>query len=190
MTSPRLRPATVDDLPLLLRHRRAMWVSIGGSTPVELDAHDRVYRRWARDGLRAGTIVGFVIDDDGMAGAASGCLWLSPSQPRPGMRGLRVPYLLSMYTEPSRRGRGHADRIVRAALRWSRAHGYDRVLLHASSMGRGIYERSGFQRTNEMRRMLRPGGASAFGLDPPSAGSERVDPVRSTSARRRTQRSG
>lgn len=132
-----------------------MWEAIGGSTQRELDAHDRVYRRWARAGLRSGELIGFVVDAPAAAGAASGCLWLSPSQPRPGLPGLRVPYLLSMFTEPTCRGRGYGTSILRAALVWSRRRGYDRMLLHASEMGRAIYEKAGFERTTEMRRKLR-----------------------------------
>jgi GNAT superfamily N-acetyltransferase len=155
MARPRARLATLRDLDLLVRHRRAMWASIGHWTRRALDLHDRVYRRWAREGLRSGEFLGFLVDDPTLEGAASGCLWLSPSQPRPGVKGLRTPYLLSMYTEPSRRGNGYAREIVRAALRWSAERGYDRVILHASRMGRALYEGAGFEATNEMRRMLR-----------------------------------
>ena len=34
---------------------------------------------------------------------------------------------------------------------WARGHGIARLVLHASSEGRQLYERLGFEATNEMR---------------------------------------
>jgi hypothetical protein len=34
---------------------------------------------------------------------------------------------------------------------WTKAHGCDRVLLHASDMGRPLYASLGFEDSNEMR---------------------------------------
>jgi GNAT superfamily N-acetyltransferase len=78
-----------------------------------------------------------------------------PSQPRPVLLGRgEVPYILSMYTEPEFRRRGVASRLVREMVRWSKARGYGRVLLHASRYGRPVYERLGFEPSSEMRREL------------------------------------
>ena len=68
----------------------------------------------------------------------------------------RAAGLLGMFTEPAWRGKGIARRIVQAAMRWSRERGYPRITLHASKMGRPVYEKLGFERTWEMRRFLRP----------------------------------
>jgi len=65
---------------------------------------------------------------------------------------------MSMFTEPAHRGKGHASRIVREAVRWARAHGYDAITLHASDYGESIYRREGFTRTMEMRLRLRDKG--------------------------------
>ncbi len=77
-------------------------------------------------------------------------VWLPEAQPRPGELDLPRPYLMSMYTVPSFRGRGVATRIVRASLDWAREHGYRRFTLHASDMGRSVYERLGFTPGREM----------------------------------------
>ncbi len=151
-----LRAATLADLPLLVRHRRGMWRTIGRGTPRELAAHDRQYRSWVRREWAAGRFAAFVAlgPDDRPLG--SGAVWLTPSQPRPGRLATKeMPYILSMFTEDDARGRGVASRIVRALVDWSRARGYPRVTLHASKMGRAIYERFGFRSTNEMRLDLR-----------------------------------
>ena len=150
----RLRPATLADLDLLVRHRRGMWEEIASFTLPELEAADRAYRRWARPRIRSGSLVGFVIETAGGEPAASSCLWMMPTQPRPGRASTKAPYLMSMFTERRHRGKGLATRLIREARRWARAHGCGIILLHASRFGEPIYRREGFARTTEMRLRL------------------------------------
>ena len=155
---PRVRIATPEDLDLLVRHRRGMWVDIAHFTEEQLDAGDRMYRTWARPRLRSGTLVGFIFETQRGEAVASGCLWMMPRQPRPMIRRLFVPYLLSMFTEPAHRGKGYASRVVREAVRWARAAGYDAMTLHASDYGESVYRTAGFRRTSEMRLRLTKAG--------------------------------
>lgn len=154
MGRARLRRATLEDLDVLVVHRRKMWEDIGGKTRAELDAADRVYRRWARSRLKSGTLVGWIVEAGGRP-VASGCVWIQESQPRPAWKGTKQAYLLSVYTEPEQRGMRFATKITRAALAWSRRQGLDRMTLHASSSGSNLYRRLGFERTREMRMGLR-----------------------------------
>lgn len=141
------------DLELLVRHRRRMWAEMGVERG--LDEADRAYRAWARRRLRTGELVAWVVEERGEP-AASGAAWLMVVHPRPGLAGGPQPYLLSFFTEPGHRGKGHAARIVREAVRWARREGYPRLTLHASSMGRPVYARLGFERTWEMKLDLAP----------------------------------
>ena len=152
----RIRPATLRDLDVLVRHHWRMWEDMGEGDRVELDAADTVYRRWARQQMKTKRLVGFILKDAKGRAVASGCIWLRPKQPGLGNSLLPNPYLLSMYTEPNCRGRGLGTRIVREAVRWCREHGYTRLILHASPQGRGLYRRLGFERTWEMRIKLLP----------------------------------
>lgn len=148
----RLRPATARDLDLLVVHRRRMWEEIGGFTVAELDRADGAYRRWVERERRAHRFLAYVVEEPPGRPVASGALWRSPTQPRPGALAREsMPYLLSMYTDPAARGRGIASDLVRAMVDWARAHGYRRVYLHASKLGRGVYARLGFADGNEMR---------------------------------------
>lgn len=133
-----------------------MWREISDHTEAELEAADRVYRRWARQRLGSGTLVGWVAEAPGGQVVAGGCAWLRENQPRPGWDDQVVPYLLSMYTEPAFRGKRLASRIVREAVRWAKKEGYARMTLHASNFGRDVYEHAGFKPTTEMRLRLRP----------------------------------
>ncbi|HYS70886.1 MAG TPA: hypothetical protein VEM95_00520, partial [Thermoplasmata archaeon] len=71
----RVRRATLRDLDVLVRHRRGMWEDISDHAEAALDAADPVYRRWARQRMRSGTLVGFLAETDGRA-VASGCVWV------------------------------------------------------------------------------------------------------------------
>lgn len=159
MARATLRRGSARDISTLVLHRRRMWEDIGGRTKRQLDAADPVYRRWISTCLRSGRCAAFVVEAGGEP-VASGVLWLQDAQPRPGWRGTRQGYLLSMYTEPEFRGKGFASRIVRESIRWARSKGIDRVTLHASTQGRGVYLNEGFQRTWEMRFLLRKGAPS------------------------------
>ena len=154
----RIRVATVDDLDVLVRHRRAMFEAFGEKDAASLARHDVVYRRWARRLMKRGEFAGFIADAKQTV-VASGCIWLQERQPRPGFDGGGLPYLLSMFTEPAWRGRGLARRIVQAAIAWSRKKGFKVMTLHASKMGRGVYADLGFERIWEMKKRLNYGRA-------------------------------
>ena len=153
MVRASVRRATLDDLDLLVRHRRGMWKDIAQLPSADLDAADRVYRRWARAQMNSNRFAAFIIETDGEP-VASGCVWLMDVQPRPTWEGTTAAYLLSMFTEPAHRGRGHGARIVREAIRYAKVRGIHVMLLHASRYGEPIYRRLGFERTTEMRLFL------------------------------------
>ncbi len=154
--SVRLRRASVDDLALLVRHRHRMWSDIGNRSEADVREHDQRYRRWARLRLRSGELAGVVAETPDGFPVGSGLVWFRPDQPRPGVRALLSPYILSMYTEPEWRGRGVASQIVGRLVAMSRRPGIASVVLHASKFGRRLYRRLGFERTWEMRFWLDP----------------------------------
>jgi GNAT superfamily N-acetyltransferase len=145
----RIRQAKLDDLDLLVRHRRGMFEDMGGHAARDLDEADPVYRRWARSRLRSGSLVAFVAEEKGRA-LGSGCVWVQPVQPRPGRPEATRAYLLSMFTERDARGRGVATAIVKKAMAWSKREGFPRLVLHASKMGQPVYEKLGFRPGREM----------------------------------------
>src|SRR5256712_10057131 len=147
------RRSTIRDWGLLARHRRGMWKDIAQFSKADLDAADRAYRHWARAQMKSNRFAGFIVDVNGQP-VASGCVWIMQVQPRPNWEGTEAAYLLSMYTEPAHRGRGHGARIVREAIRYAKGRGVHVMLLHASPFCEPIYERLGFERTKEMRLFL------------------------------------
>jgi GNAT superfamily N-acetyltransferase len=133
-----------------------MWSAIGNRTEAAITEHDGRYRTWLRPRLRSEEVVGFIAEAPDGSAAGSGLIWFRPDQPRPQIRTLISPYILSMYTAPEWRGKGIASRIVRELVADCRKQGYPTVVLHASEHGRSVYARLGFERTWEMRYWIDP----------------------------------
>ncbi len=153
-SSLNLRPASLRDIDILVRHRRAMWRALHIRKKILLDKADKEYAAWARARLRDSQLKAWIVKDNNGKIAGSGCLWLQSIQPRPGNPSKVQPYLLSMYTEPVFRRRGVASMIVEEAIGWSTKNGHNRLLLHASETGRKVCRKYGFKRTWEMRLRL------------------------------------
>lgn len=66
-------------------------------------------------------------------------------------------YLGNMYTLPPHRGCGVASRLLDMALEEARARGCERVLLHATDMGRPLYESKGFTSSPTAMAFYPPG---------------------------------
>jgi GNAT superfamily N-acetyltransferase len=132
-----------------------MFREIGRWSTAALARNATAYRRWLVRERAARRFFAFVVEDPDRGVVGSGALWLQPSQPRPApLARPRMPYIMSMYTEPRFRGRGIASMLVRTMVDWASARGYRRVFLHASRKGRPVYERLGFEAGNEMRLEL------------------------------------
>ncbi|MCI4335084.1 MAG: GNAT family N-acetyltransferase [Thermoplasmata archaeon] len=147
------------DAPSLLEHRYQMFVDIGNYSHRLLRAHLRWYALWAQRMRRERRFRAWGWEAADGELVASGALWLQEGRPHPFLGPGFQPYILSMYTAPAHRGKGLAAEIVREMLRWSAGRNYGRVILHASPMGRPVYEALGFIDGPEMRFNLFAHGA-------------------------------
>ncbi len=67
-------------------------------------------------------------------------------------------YILNVFVEPKHRGQGLARALMDLAMEEARRRGLDHMILHATPMGRPLYEAPGWTRTSEMGLSLRDGG--------------------------------
>lgn len=153
-----LRVATPDDATLIARHRAAMWRDMGRLQPDQFDAMvDATAPRLAalmREGRYHGWLLAYA-DRPGVVVSGVGVV-LREQLPFPvdGGRAIRFGeqgLVINVYTEPAYRGRGLAERLMRALLAWCETRGLASVVLHAAEAARPLYERLGFVGTNEMR---------------------------------------
>jgi GNAT superfamily N-acetyltransferase len=114
---------------------------------------DAQYAAQLRYEIPSGATRIWLIELDGKI-AASGALKFADWLPRPDGSRRGLAYVHSVYTEPDYRRKGLARHILNAMIEYGRENGWPRISLHASEMGRGLYEDLGFKPTNEMRLVL------------------------------------
>lgn len=151
----RERPVSVEDLDLVCRHRHEMFKASERTDSV-LAPMDEAFRPWLEPHLERGDYFGWMLEDaDGAAVAGLGMMVIDwpphPSHPTQAARG----YILNIYVEPEHRGRGLARRLMDRATAEGRARGLDYLILHATRMGRPLYEKMGWAQTSEMSLSLR-----------------------------------
>ncbi len=150
MTGFKVRPAAVRDIPTLTSQRHRMFEDMHSPPAKDIAIHDKAFPAWAKREIRAKRLICFLVEDEGGRTVGGGSLWLRDVQPYPGFAGGKIPYLMSVYTEPDFRGKGAATLVIKHAMVWAKKHGYSAMSLHASKDGRKIYESLGWASGNEM----------------------------------------
>jgi GNAT superfamily N-acetyltransferase len=153
-----IRPATLDDLEVVLHHRRRMFEDMGYTDAGGLERMVETSRVFLGKGLSEGTYRGWLVSAEGTRGVVAGGGVVSLEfQPHPVVPTTRRSWIVNMYTEPPHRRRGLARFIVQAIVTWCREAGLPAVFLHASDDGKPLYASLGFQPTSEMVMDLRKG---------------------------------
>jgi GNAT superfamily N-acetyltransferase len=148
-----IREATPDDIPEILRQRRAMYLDMDYADSPELaqmisTCHEylssaltnRSFRSWLA--LVNGRVVG--------GGAVLICPW--PSHPYD--LECRRATILNVYVYPEFRRQGVARRLMQTIIDWCGDAKFATIYLHSSKDGRHLYESMGFNPTNEMKLKL------------------------------------
>ncbi|HEY0705117.1 MAG TPA: GNAT family N-acetyltransferase [Candidatus Acidoferrales bacterium] len=171
----KIRPATLDDVPHLVHHRRAMFEDMKQGTPAELNAADEKAHEYFVAALGDGSYKGWLAEEVSEAMpknesangesangevarrevVAGGGLVIVPWAGYPGEKHAARVWIVNMYTEPRARRRGLAKKFVNIITEWCRNEGFASVSLHASDAGRLVYQGLGFLPSNEMKLSLR-----------------------------------
>lgn len=147
-----IRPIALEDAEKIAEHRHRMFLDDGIPDDERMHILIEAFIHWVKARIQLGTYSGwFALDGDRVV-AGTGMMVIDwpphPLHVEP-LRG----YILNVYTEPSYRGRGIARQLVRQAMEEAAKRKIGLVSLHASKMGRPVYEKLGFNRTSEMRWM-------------------------------------
>lgn len=149
-----IRHAAVTDVPDLVRLRRAMFEAMGFEDPAQLDAADAAAEAYFSENIPAESFHGWLaVTPTGMA-VGSGGVVIDQHPPGPSNPLGQIGYIMNVVTAPDYRRRGIARRIMQAVLQWLAEQGIRHVVLHATEMGRPLYEELGFVHSNEMRLSL------------------------------------
>lgn len=147
------RLATLAEVPLIARFRRAMFVDMGETDTAACEAMTVAFEQWASEKMGQGDYLAWLALVNGTAVGSVG-LWLMEWSPVPHDLSQRRGRVMDVYTHPDHRRRGLARLLMTQLLAWSRAHELQFLHLDASAMGRGLYEELGFAATHEMRLKL------------------------------------
>jgi len=111
-----------------------------------------VTHRIYAEGYCNGTIAHFGWREAGRIVATAGVM-IRDDFPANTFKARLYGWIMDVYVQPEWRGRGIARRVTQSALDWLRARDVAIIKLVASdqAMALGLYERMGFQRTNDMR---------------------------------------
>ena len=146
-----IREATASESAIILHHRRSMFRDMGEGTVEELDRMVEVASPWLARALDDGSYRHWLALDSSGRVCGGGGVLLGPWPANPKDSCTERAVILNVYTEQEFRKRGIARLIMLTILAWLRQQGLRSVNLHASAEGRHLYEKLGFENTNEMR---------------------------------------
>lgn len=142
------------DLELICRHRYEMFKA-SGRADEDLAPMGAAFEPWLRPRLLDGRYFGWIAESGGRPVGGLGMMVVDwpphPSHPRQDRRG----YVLNVFVEPDQRGRGVAHGLLDLAVAEARRRGVEYMFLHATAMGRPIYERRGWRATSEMAILVK-----------------------------------
>ena len=144
--------ATLAELPRIVEMKMAMFDEAGhrdllndNAISLVLNDYERVYRE--------GIAAHFVARDNGEIIASAGA-FIKSDLPFCYFDPAIYGFIGDVFTEKAYRGRGISTVLNKDALKWLKIKGVLMVRLLASEAGRPIYERLGFQPTDEMALKL------------------------------------
>jgi GNAT superfamily N-acetyltransferase len=147
-----VRMAVAADAALIAQQRNLMFAENGYADPARGLIVAAAFEPWVKPRLESGTYLGWLAFRPGapeviVAGAGLMLMEFPPHYLDEG--GLRA-YLLNFYVDPAWRGHGLAGRLLKLTTDEAERRGIGVVSLHASPMGRPVYEKNGFVGSNEM----------------------------------------
>ena len=142
-----IRPATITDIPHIVRHREAMFRDMGIQAAFEDMAV--AMELWLRHAIPSKTYQGWVAATADGEVAAGGGLVVIPWPPGPMSLDPRCGFIFNVYTQPEHRKQGLARRLMDVIHESCRAEGIERVVLNASTFGKPLYDAMGYVVTNE-----------------------------------------
>jgi GNAT superfamily N-acetyltransferase len=153
------RPVAPADLELICRHREDMFreSNAPGRGDELLRTMTASFRSWLVPRLHDGSYFGYIAEEGGAAIGGIGLMLIDwpphPSHPSEDKRG----YVLNVFVEPSHRGRGLAKMLMQLGEAEFAKRGASFAILHATQMGRPLYEKIGWAQTSEMSKRIHLG---------------------------------
>src|SRR5579871_5228576 len=139
-----IRFATAHDAGIIAEHRARMFQDTGRLDEEQATAMITQLVPLLQTMLASGEYIGWLVVSEENAVVAGAGVQVRKLLPRPETSVAREALVVNVYVQPDYRRHGLARRLMAAVLDWCREQGIERVALHASHMGRPLYESLGF----------------------------------------------
>jgi GNAT superfamily N-acetyltransferase len=138
----RVRPATLADADVLVRHRVGMFTDMG----IVLDAAalEAAFRAWLAEMMPAGTYRAWLVETADRRVVGGGGITILPWPPGPRYPGDRLAFVYNVYTDPPHRRRGLARLVMNAIHAFCLDAGITSLALNASEDGQPLYKALGY----------------------------------------------
>lgn len=111
-------------------------------------------RDYFREAMPQRTFLAWLAEREGKVVATSGMvIWQIP--PNNSVMNGRLGYILNMYTIPEARRQGICTALLEKMIEEARSLGINRVQLHASKPGEGVYRKRGFAEPSDVELVMR-----------------------------------
>lgn len=143
------RKAGLSDIGMLVEIRKQQLMDEGIAPDIDIDFELISYFNAA---LHDDSLVEWVVeDDDGIIATAAIAFYQFP--PTYTNKSGKKGYITNMYTKDEYRGQGIATALLTKLIEEAKARGVSKLWLGASKMGRSVYQKFGFQESNEWLEM-------------------------------------
>lgn len=134
------RKAEVKDVPQLIELRKKQLVDEGLSPTNNIDIE---LKQYFLASLMNGSLISWVAEDNGIIIATSGvCFYqIPPTYSNPTGQ---IAHITNMYTKEEYRCKGIASALLKFVIDEAKNLNYKMIKLHASNLGKSIYEKVGF----------------------------------------------
>ena len=137
-----VRPATLDDADVLVRHRVGMFTDMG--VAMDVAALETAFRAWLTEMMPAGTYRAWLVETHDGHVVGGGGITVLPWPPGPRYVGDRLAFVYNVYTDAAHRRRGLARLVMDTIHAWCRDAGITSMALNASEDGLSLYESMGY----------------------------------------------
>jgi GNAT superfamily N-acetyltransferase len=147
-----VRPATLGDADVLVRHRVAMFADMG--IAMDVAALETAFRAWLTEMMPPGTYRAWLVETPDGRVVGGGGITVLPWPPSPRHAGDRLAFVYNVYTDAAHRRRGLARLVMDTIHAWCRNAGITSVALNASEDGLTLYEVMGYVESPNPMMML------------------------------------
>ena len=149
-----IRLAKSSDIPDLVRLRRLMFRWMGFTDEESLDKNDLANEQYFIKNIPNGGFIGWLAQIDKEKTVGCGGLVIDQHPPGPSNLSGKIGYIMNISVDPEFRHQGVAKEILKTILLYLKINNITVSTLHASEMGKSLYEKTGYKPTNEMRLQL------------------------------------